>query len=80
MRRKGARERERGEREGLIAEVCGYVVCVRVAGPMTRTVADNALMLEAIAGADGLDARCPFDVPRPVPSYTAALGRDVTST
>ncbi|MEM9783168.1 MAG: amidase [Pseudomonadota bacterium] len=27
------------------------------AGPMTRTVADNALMLEAIAGPDGLDPR-----------------------
>ena len=26
-------------------------------GPMTRTVADNALMLETIAGADGYDAR-----------------------
>ena len=27
------------------------------AGPMTATVADNALLLEVIAGADGLDPR-----------------------
>ena len=26
-------------------------------GPMTATVADNALMLEVLAGADGLDPR-----------------------
>src|SRR5260370_31976271 len=41
------------------------------AGPMTGTVADNALMLEAIAGPDGLDPRqmgCTVD------AYTKALG------
>jgi amidase len=39
-------------------------------GPMTSSVADNALLLEAIAGADGLDPRqyCPR-----VDSYTRAL-------
>ena len=40
-------------------------------GPMTATVADNALMLEAIAGPDGLDPRqmgCTVD------AYTKALG------
>jgi amidase len=43
-------------------------------GPMTRTVADNALLLEVIAGADGLDPR-QYDVR--VDKYTAALGRGV---
>jgi amidase len=42
------------------------------AGPMTGTVADNALLLEVIAGADGLDPR-QYD-PR-VATYTAALDR-----
>ena len=44
------------------------------AGPMTATVADNALLLEVIAGADGLDPR--QYGPR-VDRYTAALGRGV---
>ncbi len=43
-------------------------------GPMTRTVADNALLLEVIAGADGLDPR-QYDVR--VDKYTASLGRGV---
>jgi amidase len=43
-------------------------------GPMTATVADNALLLEVIAGADGLDPR-QYDVR--VDKYTAALGRGV---
>ena len=45
------------------------------AGPMTSTVADNALLLEVIAGADGLDPR--QYSPR-VDRYTAALGRGVS--
>ncbi|MSQ65123.1 MAG: amidase [Limnohabitans sp.] len=45
------------------------------AGPMTVTVADNALLLEVIAGADGLDPR-QYN-PR-VDRYTAALGRGVS--
>jgi amidase len=44
------------------------------AGPMTTTVADNALLLEAIAGPDGLDPR-QYNVR--VDRYTAALGRGV---
>ncbi|WVQ85193.1 hypothetical protein IAT38_007358 [Cryptococcus sp. DSM 104549] len=40
-------------------------------GPMTKTVLDNALLLQAIAGADGIDDRsqagCPF--PDNVPNY-----------
>lgn len=42
-------------------------------GPMTRTVADNALMLEVIAGHDGLDPRqTALAEARP---YTQALGQ-----
>src|SRR5467141_343538 len=44
------------------------------AGPMTATVADNALLLEVLAGADGLDPR--QYAPR-VSSYTEALGGGV---
>ncbi len=43
-------------------------------GPMTATVADNALLLEVIAGADGLDPR---QQEVRVDKYTAALGRGV---
>ena len=43
-------------------------------GPMTGTVADNALLLEVMAGADGLDPR-QYNVR--VDKYTAALGRGV---
>lgn len=43
------------------------------AGPMTRTVADNALMLEVLAGPDGLDAR---QNGAPAQDYTRALARD----
>ena len=44
-------------------------------GPMTTTVADNALLLEVLAGADGLDPR-QYDVR--VDRYTTALGRGVS--
>src|SRR6266702_4135245 len=43
-------------------------------GPMTRTVADNALMLEAIAGHDPLD---PGSAAAPSGHYAAALDRGV---
>src|SRR5712671_5170230 len=43
-------------------------------GPMTATVADNALLLEVIAGADGLDPR-QYNVR--VDKYTTGLGRGV---
>lgn len=42
------------------------------AGPMTQAIADHALMLEVIAGADGLDPR--QDAPR-AQRYPEALGR-----
>jgi aspartyl-tRNA(Asn)/glutamyl-tRNA(Gln) amidotransferase subunit A len=44
------------------------------AGPMTRTVADAALMLQAIAGHDPLD---PSTTAHPVPDYTQALTGDI---
>jgi amidase len=43
-------------------------------GPMTATVADNALLLEVLAGEDGLDPR---QYAPKVASYTEALGRGV---
>jgi aspartyl-tRNA(Asn)/glutamyl-tRNA(Gln) amidotransferase subunit A len=43
-------------------------------GPLTRTVADCALLLGAIAGHDPLD---PISLDEPVPDLGAALGRDV---
>ncbi len=46
-------------------------------GPMTATVVDNALLLEVIAGADGLDPR-QYDVQVEKYSYTTALGRGVS--
>src|SRR5579872_4851744 len=46
-------------------------------GPMTRTVADNALFLEVLAGADGLDPR--QYAPRTA-DYTKALSGDRKST
>jgi amidase len=43
-------------------------------GPMTANVADNALMLEVIAGADGYDSR---QISPKVARYTQALGAGV---
>ncbi len=43
-------------------------------GPMTRSVADSAILLQVMAGHDPLD---PSTVPVPVPDYSAALGRGV---
>ena len=43
-------------------------------GPMTRSVADSALVLQAIAAYDPLD---PSTVPVPVPDYTAGLGKNL---
>jgi aspartyl-tRNA(Asn)/glutamyl-tRNA(Gln) amidotransferase subunit A len=44
-------------------------------GPMTWTVADSAIMLQAIAGYDPKD---PTSSPASVPDYTAALREDVS--
>ena len=43
-------------------------------GPMTRTVAENALLLEVIAGDDGIDSRQRGAKTQP---YTEAIGRGV---
>jgi aspartyl-tRNA(Asn)/glutamyl-tRNA(Gln) amidotransferase subunit A len=43
-------------------------------GPMTRTVEDAALMLQAMAGHDPRDST---SVPRPVPDYAKALSGDI---
>ena len=45
-----------------------------VAGPLTRTVADAALMLNVLAGFDPADPSCQD---RPVPDYTAAMDQPV---
>ena len=50
-------------------------ITIDTAGPMTANVADNALLLEVIAGPDGLDAR-QHQVPR-VDKYTEALRQGV---
>ncbi|HSQ05564.1 MAG TPA: amidase, partial [Burkholderiales bacterium] len=44
-------------------------------GPLTRTVEDNALLLQVIAGRDPLD---PLTSNRPVPDYSQALVRHLT--
>jgi aspartyl-tRNA(Asn)/glutamyl-tRNA(Gln) amidotransferase subunit A len=43
-------------------------------GPITRSVRDSALMLQAIAGYDPLD---PSTVPVPVPDFSSRIGRDL---
>src|SRR6202022_1712464 len=43
-------------------------------GPLTKTVRDSALIMNAIAGHDPFDST---SLNEPVPDYTAALGRDL---
>jgi aspartyl-tRNA(Asn)/glutamyl-tRNA(Gln) amidotransferase subunit A len=43
-------------------------------GPLTRTVRDSALLMNALAGHDPQDTTC---LDQPVPDYTAALGHDL---
>lgn len=54
--------------------ILGFDPVLDHAGPMTTTVADNALLLEVLAGADGLDPR---QVNPKVAVYTRALGQSV---
>lgn len=54
--------------------VMGVEQTIDHVGPMSRTVADNALLLEVLAGEDGLDPR--QYKPR-VERYTDAIGRGV---
>ena len=59
----------RVSRYGMVA----YGSSLDQIGPMTRTVEDNARMLQVIAGHDPKDSTCSE---RAVPDYLAALGRD----
>lgn len=60
----------RCSRWGIIA----YASSLDQAGPMTRDVTDAALMLRAMAGFDPKDST---SVDKPVPDYTAALGKSL---
>ncbi len=60
----------RVSRYGLIA----FASSLDRVGPLTHTVADAAMLLEVLAGADVMDATA-ADVP--VPAYTAELTKDV---
>lgn len=60
----------RCSRWGIVA----YASSLDQAGPMTRTVADAALMLEAMAGFDTKDST---SVDLPVPAFSSALGQSI---
>ncbi|MEM7144359.1 MAG: Asp-tRNA(Asn)/Glu-tRNA(Gln) amidotransferase subunit GatA [Verrucomicrobiota bacterium] len=60
----------RVSRYGLVA----FASSLDQIGPMTKSTADAALLLNAIAGADQQDSTC---VDEPVPDYTAALQGDL---
>jgi aspartyl-tRNA(Asn)/glutamyl-tRNA(Gln) amidotransferase subunit A len=60
----------RVSRFGLVA----FASSLDQIGPMTKTVADGALLLQAIAGHDPSDST---SVPDSVPDYTAALQNDI---
>src|SRR6266850_936101 len=57
-------------RAGVITNSYTFDHC----GPLARTVEDCALVLQALAGYDGLDAG---SVRRPIPLYREPLGRDL---
>jgi aspartyl-tRNA(Asn)/glutamyl-tRNA(Gln) amidotransferase subunit A len=60
----------RVSRFGLVA----FASSLDQVGPLTKTVRDAALIMNAIAGHDPLDSTC---LNEPVPDYTAALGLDL---
>jgi aspartyl-tRNA(Asn)/glutamyl-tRNA(Gln) amidotransferase subunit A len=60
----------RVSRFGLVA----FASSLDQIGPLTKTVADSALLLQAIAGHDHNDST---SVPDPVPDYGAALNADI---
>jgi len=60
----------RVSRFGLVA----FASSLDQAGPLTKTVRDSALIMNAIAGADPQDSTC---LNEPVPDYVEALGRDL---
>ena len=60
----------RVSRFGLVA----FASSLDQAGPLTKTVRDAALLMNAIAGPDARDSTC---LNEPIPDYTAELGRDL---
>ena len=60
----------RCSRWGIVA----FASSLDQAGPLARTVRDNAIMLRSMASVDGKDTT---SVDRPVPDYEAAVGRGV---
>lgn len=60
----------RVSRYGLVA----FASSLDQAGPMTKTVADAALLLRTIAGSEARDSTC---LDEAVPDYTEAVGQDV---
>lgn len=60
----------RVSRYGLVAFASSLDQC----GPMTKTVADAAALLEVMAGACDRDSTC---LDAPVPVYTAEIGKDI---
>ncbi len=60
----------RVSRYGLVA----FASSLDQIGPLTKDVRDCALMLNVLAGHDAMDST---SVPRAVPDYTAALGKDI---
>jgi aspartyl-tRNA(Asn)/glutamyl-tRNA(Gln) amidotransferase subunit A len=60
----------RVSRFGLVA----FASSLDQVGPLTKTVRDSALIMNAIAGHDPCDST---SLNEPVPDYTAALGRDL---
>jgi aspartyl-tRNA(Asn)/glutamyl-tRNA(Gln) amidotransferase subunit A len=60
----------RVSRFGLVA----FASSLDQVGPLTKTVRDAGLIMNAIAGHDPQDSTC---LNAPVPDYTAALGRDL---
>jgi aspartyl-tRNA(Asn)/glutamyl-tRNA(Gln) amidotransferase subunit A len=60
----------RVSRFGMVA----FASSLDQAGPLTKTVRDAALLLNAMAGADSQDTTC---LNEPVPDYTEPLGRDL---
>ena len=65
--------------QGRVARYTGAAASVAAnhfsqPGPMTRTVADSALLLQVMAGHDSRD---PTSLRDPVPNYLAAVDRDI---
>ncbi len=60
----------RVSRYGLVA----FASSLDQIGPMTKTVEDSALLLQAIAGADEMDSTCLNEA---VPDYNQSLGTDL---